>query len=303
MEILIISGFLGAGKTTFIKEMAKATGRDFVIVENEFSELDIDGEVLRKSEVNSLNNLKIEEISEGCICCSSKIDFSSTVVTIENTLSPDVLVVEPSGVAFLSNILENLKPVLYDRIGLLDPIVIIDGENYISSKNEFSDYFFNQLDNSKHIVVSKSENFSEDDFKNIYKNLNINPTEDMFTHYKNWNKKQWVRILSKKGKLVIQKNENIYDKDLETLGIKDVNIKSVDELIYILENFSMGKYGNIIRSKGFFATSAGNIRFDYVNGSYKIGDIGDITSPKFIVIGKNLKNQQIQKLIKNDLPS
>ncbi|MGP1361176.1 MAG: GTP-binding protein [Candidatus Fimenecus sp.] len=110
MKILIISGFLGAGKTSFIKAMSKAVGRQFVIVENEFSELDIDAQFLKNNnEMENSSDMKVWELSEGCICCSLKLDFSNSVLTIANTLDPDFLIVEPSGIAQLSNILSQLK--------------------------------------------------------------------------------------------------------------------------------------------------------------------------------------------------
>lgn len=174
MKILIISGFLGAGKTSFIKAMSKAVGRQFVIVENEFSELDVDAQFLKNNnEMENSSDMKVWELSEGCICCSLKLDFSNSVLTIANTLDPDFLIVEPSGIAQLSNILSQLKKICYERIELLPPITIIDAENYIKSKEEFSDYFSDQINAASTIVVSKSENLSSEAFIEIKKALNI----------------------------------------------------------------------------------------------------------------------------------
>ena len=86
MKILIISGFLGAGKTTFIKEMSRKVQRDFVVMENEYGETNMDSAFLKGQE-----NLNIWELTEGCICCSMKSDFASSVLTIANTLDPEYL--------------------------------------------------------------------------------------------------------------------------------------------------------------------------------------------------------------------
>ena len=97
MKILIISGFLGAGKTTFIKEMSRKIQRDFVVMENEYGETNMDSAFLKGQE-----NLNIWELTEGCICCSTKSDFASSILTIANTLDPEYLIVEPTGVGVLA---------------------------------------------------------------------------------------------------------------------------------------------------------------------------------------------------------
>ena len=97
LKILVISGFLGAGKTTFIKEMVKSTKREYVIFENEFGDVNIDGEILRNNteemkENNQKNGnveLNVWELTSGCACCSTKADFISSLLVIDNTLNPD----------------------------------------------------------------------------------------------------------------------------------------------------------------------------------------------------------------------
>ena len=104
MRVLVISGFLGAGKTTFIQELVRRTGKDVVIYENEYGEADVDAQALRAD----VPDLKVWESVERCICCSGRQDFASSVLTISNTLDPDYLIVEPTGVARLSNVQGNV---------------------------------------------------------------------------------------------------------------------------------------------------------------------------------------------------
>ena len=89
MKILIVSGFLGAGKTTYIKALAKHTKKDFAILENEYGAAGIDADRLRAEEGQSPVN--IWEMTEGCICCSAKGDFSLSVLSIANTIDPEYL--------------------------------------------------------------------------------------------------------------------------------------------------------------------------------------------------------------------
>ena len=104
MKILVISGFLGAGKTTFIKALAEKTDKRFVVMENEYGEGGIDGGFLASGTGQA--EMKVWELTEGCICCTMKADFASSILTISNTLDPEYLVVEPTGLGKLGNMKE-----------------------------------------------------------------------------------------------------------------------------------------------------------------------------------------------------
>ena len=123
MKVLVISGFLGAGKTTFIQELLRRVHRDFAIMENEVGALGVDGELLQNTD--KAEPVKIVELTEGCICCTRQADFASSVLTIANTVDPEVLIVEPTGVGELSKIIANIKKIEYENIELLAPLNIL----------------------------------------------------------------------------------------------------------------------------------------------------------------------------------
>lgn len=277
--------------------MAKKTKRQYVIIENEFSEFSVDGPLLSNKEIDSAA-LEVRELSEGCICCSGKLDFASTVLTVANTLDPDYLLVEPSGVAFPGRILNNLNKICYERIGILDPITILDGVNYLSSKALFKDFFDDQIRTAKHIVISKSESFSTEDFEHIRKNLNIDESVNFpMKHYSYWTEEEWWNLLKKSGteeKKVYAESE--MEIDAENIGFKPFNCFSPDEMVYILEELQTGKYGNIIRSKGFFNNEDLYYRFDYVSGQYQVGGNVEMEDSRAIVIGTDLKHKKLKKL-------
>lgn len=169
MDILVISGFLGAGQTTFIKEIIKKTKRDYCILENEYGAINIDSSTLKEETKN--NDVKIYELAEGCICCSSKGEFASSILTISNTIDPDYLIIEPTGVGYLSSILNNLRKVRYERIHILNAVTIVDGIYLFNSLNndKLDECLLDQIKNASIIVVSKQENLSSED-KQLVKN-------------------------------------------------------------------------------------------------------------------------------------
>ena len=152
LRILVVSGFLGAGKTTFIQELARRTGRDFVVYENEYGQADLDAQVLSQTE-----ELSVWESTENCICCSGKQDFATSVLTIANTLDPEYLVVEPTGVARLSAILDNIALVSYERVSLLPPVAVVDATAWVRQRERFADIYLDQVAFASRIVVSKSQ--------------------------------------------------------------------------------------------------------------------------------------------------
>lgn len=134
MKILVVSGFLGAGKTTFIRTLAERTKKDFAVMENEYGAVNVDGDLLEQTK-----DLNIWELTEGCICCSMQNDFATSILTIANTVDLEYLIVEPTGVGMLSKIIENIQKSEYERITLLEPLTILDGTMYDRCMSEFSE--------------------------------------------------------------------------------------------------------------------------------------------------------------------
>ena len=186
MKILIVSGFLGAGKTTLIKEMANKTKRDFVVMENEYGDVDIDSNILKDEGMN------IWELTEGCVCCSMKQDFATSILTIANTLDPEYLIVEPTGVAKLGNIIKNIRQIEYERIILLKPITVIDGNAFDSFISSYDNIYINQLVNSSKIIISKTESKDFEENEELIKkienvliknNVSVSEIEILKEHY------------------------------------------------------------------------------------------------------------------------
>lgn len=312
MKILIVCGFLGSGKTTFIQSMAKNLNKKIAIIENEFADLNLDTEILRSNISAEDADMKIVELSEGCICCSLNLDFTNSVLTIANTIDPDFLVVEPSGVAYISKIIAKLKKVCYERIELDAPILIVDGQNFKESMNNFKDYFSDQLSVSGSLLVSKSENFSPDDFDNIEKYLNKNPNTKFYNkHYSSFSKENWESLISKKIDLQSTEKENLEFLDLEitdtseslldNISISDVGLGCENALIRALNILISGVLGHIVRAKGYFRVKDFWVKFDLVEGQYAITGSDEMPDERVVVIGENLNKESIKMLFENKI--
>lgn len=327
MQILLISGFLGAGKTHFIQELIKKSGRQFVIVENEFGEVGIDGPLLKK-ELGTLEDLKLWELTEGCICCSTNLDFTHSVLTIANTLDPDYLLIEPSGVAYLSRILNQLKQICYEKISLLAPLTIVDSMHYKESQKKFPEYFKDQVQHTGTILLSKSEHLSQEDFLSIFRDLNLEEqTAFPLKHYSQWSPEEWKSIFEKEIHWLDEeeksasflkdrketKNVSETEKEsvrqyrilvkkkphkegMESIGLEEIYLETVDDLVVCLNLLISGVLGKIARAKGYMKLSSEFIRFDLVEGTYTISGTEEMNEEKVIVIGKNLERSAIKKL-------
>lgn len=284
MKILIVSGFLGAGKTTFIKELALKSQKHFCILENEYASLDIDSDRLRDDV-----NLNIYELNEKCVCCSTKNDIASSILTIANTVDPEFLVIEPSGVAYLNNVINRVSKVLYERIILLAPITIVSGNEMIDEK-----VVYNQIKEAKTIIVSKMEQASYDKKEKLYSLLNkINNEADIIVDdYHLLNKEFFGNLLKTTyDNKVMSKEETVTNYD--TVELLNLNMSNISKAIVFMEDIIHGRYGNIIRAKGGININNAKYRFDVVDGYYSIKDFEN-SENNAVFIGHNLVKNQLK---------
>ena len=161
MKILLVSGFLGAGKTTFIKEMSKNINLEFVVLENEYADIGVDKDFLDEK------NLDVWEMSEGCICCSMKGDFKSSIKRIYSEINPEYLLIEPTGLGMLSSIIENIKELNNEDIEILRPISLIDVTSFDEYLESFNNFFLDNLNNTGKVILTKLESIDPLEIENI----------------------------------------------------------------------------------------------------------------------------------------
>ena len=153
-KIDIISGFLGAGKTTFIKKLLQeaVSGEQVILIENEFGEIGIDGGFLKDSGV------EIREMNSGCICCSLVGDFGQSLKEVLTTYHPDRIIIEPSGVGKLSDVMKAVKDVAAEiQVTLNSAVTIVDAQKCKIYRKNFGEFFNNQIENAGTVVLSRTD--------------------------------------------------------------------------------------------------------------------------------------------------
>ena len=158
-KIDIVSGFLGAGKTTLIKKLLKEALADtkVVLIENEFGEIGIDGGFLKEA------GIEIKEMNSGCICCSLVGDFGTSLREVLDTYTPERVLIEPSGVGKLSDVMKAVQEAMADRdVELSSAVAVVDACKCKTYIKNFGEFFINQIEYAGTIVLSRTDKLSED---------------------------------------------------------------------------------------------------------------------------------------------
>ena len=157
-KIDVFSGFLGAGKTTLIKKLLKEAyaGEKLVLIENEFGEIGIDGGFMKDA------GIQITEMNQGCICCSLVGDFGKALAQVLEQFHPDRILIEPSGVGKLSDVLKAVMNVQNDDLVLNTYTTVVDASKIKMYMKNFGEFYKNQVETAKTIILSRSQKLSEE---------------------------------------------------------------------------------------------------------------------------------------------
>ncbi|MEX6476522.1 GTP-binding protein [Fusobacterium animalis] len=294
MKILLVSGFLGAGKTTFIKELAKNINLEFVVLENEYADIGVDKDFLDEK------NLNVWEMSEGCICCSMKGDFKSSIKRIYSEINPEYLVVEPTGVGMLSSIIENIREINNNDIETLSPITLIDITSFSEYLETFNNFFTDNLKNTGKVILTKLENSNYFEIENIKNEiLKINNNLEIITDdYRNFQKEWFANLLNKSiDNKIIDKNFSLKTHiNLRTFSKENVNLKTMDELGLLLNRLVNGDFGKIYRAKGIVKIDGYWGKFNLVYKNFEMEPISDAKTTKIVIIGNNLDIENLKNI-------
>lgn len=324
-KIDIISGFLGAGKTTLIKKLIQEAfqGEKLMLIENEFGEIGIDGGFLNNS------GIEITEMNSGCICCSLVGDFGVALKEAIAKYSPERIIIEPSGVGKLSDVIKAVEKVKNEvDIELNSFITVVDGIKCKMYMENFGEFFNNQIENANTIILSRSQKLSEEKLESCVAQIRKhNETAAIVTT--SWEDISGKQILSamEKGnslekELIKESKEHFEhkhhhdsncscghdhshdhnhhhaDEVFTSWGIETPKKYSKEELNNILKTLAESSYyGFILRAKGIVPSKDGGwINFDLVPGEYEIRNGASDYTGRLCVIGTNLNKREIEEL-------
>lgn len=320
-KIDIFSGFLGAGKTTLIKKLIQEAfqGEKLVLIENEFGEIGIDGGFLKDSGIN------ITEMNSGCICCSLVGDFGTALQEVLDKYSPDRIIIEPSGVGKLSDVIKAVSGVMEknDDVAMNGYVTVADATKCKMYMKNFGEFYNNQIESAKTIVLSRTGKISDEKLNQcltLIKEKNDKATI-ITTPWEEIDGKQILGAIEESNSLELEllEEEDVcpecghhHDHDHEhghhhhhaddvftSLGMETAHKYTEDELTEILKKLSKEEsgLGNILRAKGIVGAAEGEwLHFDLVPGEYEVRRGSADYTGRICVIGAELKENEIKEL-------
>lgn len=206
-KIDVYSGFLGAGKTTLIKKLIKEAyaGEKVVLIENEFGEIGVDGGFLKDSGVN------ITEMNSGCICCSLVGDFAKALKQVEEQYAPDRIIIEPSGVGKLSDVIRAVERANVENSVLNAFCAVVDANKCKMYMKNFGEFFIDQVKNASCVVLSHTTGMSEEKLHACIEALKaVNPDANYVTA-------EWDKLNGKTILAAMEKKDSL-DAELKKLA-------------------------------------------------------------------------------------
>lgn len=204
-KIDIISGFLGAGKTTFIKKMIEEAfkGEQVVLIENEFGEVGIDGGFLKDA------GIQITEMNSGCICCSLVGDFATNLNEVITKYHPDRILIEPSGVGKLSDVMKSVIDIEKEQDVKLNALVtVVNALKANKQMKAFGEFFNNQIEYATTVILSRSQNATPEQLEFCVKQIQkLNPNAAIITT-------DWSAIAGEKILVTMEGQDNLEMKVL-----------------------------------------------------------------------------------------
>ena len=323
-KIDIFSGFLGAGKTTLIKKLINEAykGEKLVLIENEFGEIGIDGGFLKDAGV------EITEMNSGCICCSLVGDFSTALKQVIDNFSPNRILIEPSGVGKLSDVIRAVQGIGSESIALNGFTTVVDANKCKMYMKNFGEFFNDQVEHASSIILSHTDGMSEDKLTACVKLLREHNGDATIvtTPWSEIGGSVILEAMEQKNTLEAELDKleeethhhhhHDHDEDCDcgchdhehyhhhadevftSFGRETARKYSAEEITNALKALDdASKYGVILRAKGIVAGTDGSwIHFDYVPGEPDVRSGSADIIGRLCVIGSKINEDEITKL-------
>ncbi len=296
MNILIVSGFLGAGKTTFIKKLSRRIVGTYLVLENEYADINIDKDILGNDEITTWS------ISDGCICCSMLSDFRTSIRNIYNDIDPDYLIIEPTGIGSLSTIIRSLGTIKDVPINILNPVTMVDVNCFYEYKEEFGNLYLDQIANAHQVLLTKLEDANKNLISEIKKEIELLNKNLIVVdkEYRFFDDDWWKYILNDSmNKDLIDFKLEIHP-ELKTYSLTNLNITDMEEFGKFMHKLLRKDYGKVYRGKGFLKINGYWGEFELVNKNFEMYPTAEMKESKIILIGKNLDEEKLNKALKKD---
>ncbi len=323
-KIDIISGFLGAGKTTFIKKMLEDVfqGEKIVLIENEFGEIGIDGGFLKDS------GIEISELNSGCICCSLVGDFGKNLREVMERFHPDRILIEPSGVGKLSDVMKSVREVEEENeVKLNGRITVVNTAKATKQMKAFGEFFNNQIEYATVIVLSRTQNVKPEQTELVVKAIREkNPDGAVITTpWSEIDGKQIYKVIEQQKSLeeeLMEEHEHHHehgadctcgchdhehghhhghhhaDEVFTSWGRETPHVFTRDTIEHAMKAFcDTEDYGTILRAKGMVPAEDGTwIYFDMVDGEYELRTGEPDYTGRLCVIGTDMEEEKLAEL-------
>ena len=316
----IYSGFLGAGKTTLIKKMIREAyqGEKIVLIENEFGEIGIDGGFMQDA------GIQVNEMNSGCICCSLVGDFGRALKQVISDYHPDRILIEPSGVGKLSDVIGAVERVADESVTLGSFITVADATKCKVYLKNFGEFYTNQIETASAIILSRTGSISEEKLAAAVALLREHNQNAVIitTPWDQLSGAQILEAMQKQHTLTEERADMIrsaqseeddedeeeehhhhhhHDHDADEVftswGVETAKKFSKADIEHALTELDTGNYGMILRSKGIVDGGAdGWLEFDYVPGEWEVRSRSADVGGKLVVIGSKLNETAIAQL-------
>ena len=326
-KVDIFSGFLGAGKTTLIKKLIEEAykGEQVVLIENEFGEIGIDGGFLRDAGV------EINEMNSGCICCSLVGDFGKALEKVLDQFHPDRILIEPSGVGKLSDIIQAVEDLDLDHVKLNGFTTVVDAKKAKIYMKNFGEFYNNQVEHASSIILSHTAGMDEEKLEKVVELLREHNEHAVIitTDWDALDGKQILAAMERRDTIEEalhhleeeQEHEHHHhghdhddhcccghdhdheghhhaDEVFDSIGIettKKFTQEKIREVLGAIED--QHKYGFVLRAKGIVAGEDGQwIHFDYVPGEPDVRKGSAEVTGRICVIGTDIDEGRIRRL-------
>lgn len=300
-ELNVISGFLGSGKTTLIRHLTQRMSRDktIAVIENDFGEVGLDAELLRQGSV------VVSEINSGCVCCSLTGNLRESLASVLRQYAPDVIFLEPSGVARLSevrNTLDRLCGALPLTPGSILTLAAPQRRTAYTAK--FSGIYLNQIRNAGVVLPTHTENLPAAERQAFVRSL-FSMAEGVPVLAEDWQELDAERLLPLGAVSSFACSADLHSRFLSgqsaqfssvSVALPERTSEAAVRGFLAAAASDEERFGALVRSKGFFADVGGTVKVDFADGETVFERVGMLAKPRLVLIGYGLDKDAILAL-------